>query len=173
MCYFIMDIEPLKQLIITTFVTKNRCRYDGVMKMRINPFCKFWFVLTLILFPVWIYFGYRGIIDMVNHAKLVRGDIDHDNYAHFTSYEVFGVMLLFFYIFVVEILFVYILYVVMKECNCARLYLVFWDSPFWKFIGLQIVVGIIFFLFTLLIFNDYSHVIIDNMINGNLFGVQE
>lgn len=168
-----MDIEPLRELIKTTFVTKNRCRYDGLMKMRINPFCKFWFVLTLIFFPVWIYTGYRGIIDMVNHAKLVRGDVDQDNYAHFTPYEVFGVMVLFLYIFAVEVLFVYILYVVMKECNCARLRLVFWDSPFWKFIGLQIVVGIIFFLLTLLVFNQYSSVIIDNWLRGDLFGEQE
>ena len=166
-------MDSLKELIKSTFVTKNRCRYDGLMKMRINPFCKFWFVLTVIFFPFWIYSEYRGIIDIVNHAKLVRGEIDHDNYAHFTPYEVFGVMVLFLYVFVVELLFVYILYVVMKECNCARLSLVFWDSPFWKFIGLKIVLGIIFFLLTMLIFNQYSSMIIDYFIHGNRVREQE
>lgn len=168
-----MDIAPLKELIKTTFVTKNRCRYDGLMKMRINPFCKFFFVLTLIMFPFALYVSYRSIIDMVNQAKLVRGDVDEDDYARFTPYEVFGVMVLFTYQILLQVLCVYILYVVMRECNCARLLLVFWDSPFWKYIGFQIVTGIIFILLALLIFNDYSSVILDNWVRGNLFGEYE
>lgn len=162
--------NPLSDLIKSTFVTKNRCRFDSMMKTRINPICKFFFVLTIILFPFWIYGGYRSIIDMVNHAKLIRGEIDEDEYAHFSPYEIFGVMILFMYIVAVELLFVYILYVVMKECNCARLRLVFWDSPFWKFIGLQFIAGVVFLLLSLLIFNRYASVIMDNWMHGDIYG---
>lgn len=166
-------MDALKELIKSTFVTKNRCRYDGLMKMRINPFCKFFFVLSLILFPFALFLAYSDIIDMVNRAKLVRGDVDKDDYAHFTPYEVFGVIVLFVFQFLVNLLNLYILYVVMRECNCARLLLVFWDSPFWKYIGFQIVCWIFFILLTILIFNQYSGVILDNLLTGNLFGQKD
>ena len=151
-----VDMSPLRDLIKRVFVEKNRCRYTLLGQMKQNPICKFFFILNVIFLPVVLYARYIYLIDTVNQVKMLNGEIDDDRYTNFTPYETFSVMILFLYIAGVQVLFTYMLYVIMKECNCARISFVFWESPFWKWIGFSILTYIVYNLLFLLLFNRYA-----------------
>tara|TARA_B110000483_G_C18074128_1_gene495347 strand:+ start:393 stop:983 length:591 start_codon:yes stop_codon:yes gene_type:complete len=160
-----VDLSPLKELIKRVFVEKNRCKYSLTGKIYVNPFCKFLFILHVICFPFVLYWKYTGMIDVVNAAKIQYNEVDHDEYTSFTPSEMFGIGFLFMYVVVTQLLFLYILYVVMKECNCARLSLVFWESPFWKYIGASIISYLIFVILFVLVFNRYSSFILPHLLS--------
>ena len=160
-----VDLAPLRELIKRVFVEKNRCKYSLTGKMYVNPFCKFLFVLNVIFLPFMLFTKYTSMVDLVNEAKMAYNEVDGDNYTRFTAYENFGLMILFLYATLVQLLSVYILYVVMKECNCARITLVFWESPFWKMIGLNVLMYIMSILLFVVIFNKYSSYLLPNIMN--------
>lgn len=162
---FEIDLSPLKELIKHVFVEKNRCKYSLTGKMYVNPFCKFLFILNVIFFPFVLYVRYSSLIDVINEAKMQYNEVDHDDYTRFTPYETLGVAFLFMYCAVVQLLFMYILYVVMKECNCARVTLVFWESPFWKYIGAGILSYIVFILLFVLVFHRYSSFLLPHLLS--------
>ena len=160
-----VDLTPLRELIKRVFVEKNRCKYSLTGKMYVNPFCKFLFILNVIFLPFMLFMKYTSMVDLVNEAKMAYNDVDGDDYTRFTPYENFGLTILFMYATLMQLLLVYILYVVMKECNCARITLVFWESPFWKLIGLNVLIYITSILLFVLIFNKYSSYLLPNIIN--------
>lgn len=158
-----LNLSPLKEVIKSVFIEKNRCKYSLTGKMYVNPFCKFLFVIGIIILPFWLYLKYTTLIDIVNDAKMQYSEVDYDEYTQFTPYELFGITIIFLYITAVQLLFVYIGYVIMKECNCARITLYFWESPFWKFTGAGVVSYFILVLLFMLIFHRYSSFILPNI----------
>lgn len=159
-----VDIAPIRNFIKATLVEKNRCRYNAAAVMKSNPFCKFLFVLCLLTFPLSIYYLYYYVIDIVNDLKIINGETDDDDYTQFTSYEMFGILILLMYVLLVEIFFIYVLYVLMKECNCAQVSLFFWKSPFWKYLGMQVISWIIFVVLLFILFFRYSSSIVKVML---------
>lgn len=162
-----VDLKPLNQFIKNIFVEKNRCRYNLTGKMKVNLFCKIWFILSLFIFPFAVYSRHLDIMNWINTAKMAYGDVDEDQYTHFTPYETFAVMILLMYTIVVWLISLYILYVVMKECNCARITFVFWESPFWKYIGYNVLVYLLFIALSLILFAKYSRFIFSHLLRNN------
>ena len=160
-----VDLSPLRELIKQVFVEKNRCKYSLTGKMYVNPFCKFLFILNVVFLPFVLYSKYTTMIGLVNRAKMEYNEVDEDSYTKFTPYENFGLIILFTFVMFSQLLFLYILYVVMKECNCARITLVFWESPFWKMVGLSVMIYILYVILFLLIFNRYSTYLLPNLLN--------
>lgn len=163
-----VDLKPLNDLIKNTFIEKNRCvRYNIMGKTQVNPFCKLFFILGAIFLPFHLYLKHTEMMDWINAAKIEKGEVDEDKYTSFTPYENFGVLILFIYTLLTSLLTFYILYVVMKECNCARISLVFWESPFWKYQGYLILVYLLFMLLSILLFHKYSRFLVTHLLQHN------
>ena len=162
-----VDLKPLNELIKKTFVEKNRCRYSLTGKMKVNVFCKIWFVFSLFMFPFAVYFRHLDIMDWINTAKMAHGDVDEDQYTQFTPYEMFAVLIRLIYSILAWLLSLYILYVVMKECNCARISFVFWESPFWKYVGYNVLTYLLFIALSLILFARYSRFILSHLLRNN------
>ena len=153
---FSHSMQKLTSLIMATFITKNRCYYDKDKNMQQNIICKFFFIITAILVPIALYNRHTYILNSINIAKKMRGEEDDYGMPIWSLYEVIAAtfinLILFIYVFVD----LYILYVIMKECSCANVYLTFWKPPFWKYLGFCLFGMVLLYGLMLVFFMHYS-----------------
>lgn len=157
---FSHSMKKLTTLILATFVTKNRCYYDKDKNMQQNIICKFFFIITAFLVPVALYNRHTNILNSINMAKKMKGQEDDYGMPVWSLYEVIAAtfinLILFIYVFVD----LYIMYIIMKECSCANVYLTFWKPPFWKYLGFCLFGVVLLYGLVLIFFMHYSNELI-------------